>query len=66
MGKIILVCVESSCLELLSKQCRVLMLSPPPHRVPIPSSGMVGGGKGCAQAEPAILPSSVACRSHCS
>lgn len=36
MGKIILVCVEPSCLELLSKQCRVLM--------PVPSSGMVVGG----------------------
>lgn len=42
MGKIILVCVESSCLELLSKQCSVLML-PAPHRVPVPSSGMAVG-----------------------
>lgn len=47
MGKIILVSVEPSCLELLSKQCSVLML-PLPRRVPTPPSdthwGMVVGG----------------------
>lgn len=48
MGKIILVSVEPSCLELLSKQCGVLML-PIPRRVPTPRSdthwgvGVVGG-----------------------